>query len=53
MRVKEMEETSYWLELLVEGEIVPANRLGSLQDECNQLTAILTTICKKVKSHTK
>jgi four helix bundle protein len=51
--LKELEATSYWLDLLVEGEIVPANRLGSLQDECNQLTAILATICKKVKSHTK
>jgi four helix bundle protein len=47
--LKELDETSYWLELLVEGEIFPADRLASLQDECNQLIAILTTICKKVK----
>lgn len=51
--LKELEETTYWLELLVEGEIMPADRLASLQDECNQLIAILTTISKKVKSHGK
>ena len=51
--LKELDETSYWLELLVEGEIVPAARLSALQDECNQLLAILTTIAKKVKSHAK
>ncbi len=47
--LKELEETCYWLELLVEGEIIPADRLAPLQDECNQLIAILTTISKKVK----
>jgi four helix bundle protein len=51
--LKELEETTYWLELLVEGEIMPADRLASLQDECNQRIAILTTIAKKVKSHEK
>src|SRR5262249_16591763 len=51
--LKELEETCYWLELLVEGEIVPADRLAPLQDECSQLIAILTTISKKVKSHAK
>ena len=51
--LKELEETCYWLELLVEGEIVPADRLAPLQDECNQLIAILTTISKKVKSRIK
>jgi four helix bundle protein len=51
--LKELEETCYWLELLVEGEIVPANRLASLQNECNQLIAILTTISKNVKHRAK
>src|SRR5947209_7193563 len=40
--LKELEETCYWLELLVEGGIVAADRLASLQDECDQLIAILT-----------
>jgi four helix bundle protein len=51
--LKELEETCYWLELLVEGEIVPAGRLAALHDECNQLIAILTTICKNVKNRAK
>jgi four helix bundle protein len=51
--LKELEETCYWMELLVEGEIVSADRLALLQDECSQLTAILTTIAKKVKNRGK
>jgi four helix bundle protein len=51
--LKELEECCYWLELLVEGEVVPADRLAALQDECSQLVAILTTISKKVKYRVK
>ncbi len=51
--LKELEETLYWLELLTEGEIIKANLLVALQDECNQLIAILTTIAKKVKARTQ
>ena len=45
----ELEETAYWFELLVDSELMPAERLSPLQDECNQLLSILTTISKKVK----
>jgi|SRR5581483_8875891 len=51
--LKELEETCYWLELLIEAEIIPADRLAALQDECSQLTAILTTISTKVKCRTR
>jgi four helix bundle protein len=47
--LKELDETGYWLELLAESSIVPAQKLASLQDETNQLLAILTTIAKKSK----
>ena len=47
--LKELDETAYWLELLVESSIVPAPKLASLQDETNQLLAILTTISKNTK----
>lgn len=47
--LKELDETAYWLELLVEAGIVPANKLSSLMDETNQLIAIFTTIIKKKK----
>jgi four helix bundle protein len=51
--LKELEETGYWFELPVEGEILPSDRLAALHDECHQLIAILTSICKKVKARTK
>jgi four helix bundle protein len=47
--LKELDETSYWLELLTESGIVPASKLSSLQDETNQLLAILTTVSKNAK----
>ena len=47
--LKELDETAYWLELLTESGIVPPAKLTSLQDETNQLLAILTTISKKTK----
>ncbi len=42
-------QTTYWLELLTESGIVLPTKLASLQDETNQLLAILTTISKKTK----
>jgi four helix bundle protein len=51
--LKELEETSYWFELLVDAEIISVDRLASLQDECDQLICILTTISKKVKSRAR
>ena len=51
--LKEADETSYWLELLIESDIVPAAKLTVLQDECQQLLAILTTISKNTKKRMK
>jgi four helix bundle protein len=47
--LKEIEETEYWLELLVESGCVPENQMADLLDETRQLIAILTTISKKAK----
>ena len=49
--LKELDESAYWLELLVEAEIMPAEKLAALQDETNQLTAIFVTIIKHKKQH--
>lgn len=49
--LKELDETSYWLELLIEGEVIPAEKLTSLQDETDQLIAIFTTIAKNKKKN--
>ena len=44
--LRELEETAYWLELLVDARIVPTEKLQSARDECNELTAIFVTILK-------
>lgn len=50
--LKELDETSYWLELLVETGIIKSERLHGLLDESSQLIAILTAIAKKVRRYT-
>ena len=47
--LKEIEETEYWLELLLDGGCVPASRMAALLDETRQLIAIFTTIDKNSK----
>lgn len=47
--LKELDESSYWLEVLVRSENVPAPKLAALRDEANQLLAIFTTISKNAK----
>lgn len=51
--LKELDETDYWLDLLVASEIVSEKKMASLLDETDQLTAIITTIVKKAKGHNK
>ena len=47
--LKEIEETEYWLELLVDSGCVPGAQMAGLLDETRQLIAIFTTIDKKAK----
>ena len=47
--LQELEESSYWLELLIEAEIMPAHRLKDLLAEADELTAILVTCVKRAK----
>jgi four helix bundle protein len=47
--LKEIEETEYWLELLVESGCVVQARMAGLLDETRQLIAIFTTIDKNAK----
>lgn len=47
--LRELEETSYWLELLVEGTVVAGDKLWALRKECDELTAIFVTILKRAK----
>ena len=47
--LKEIEESDYWLELLVDSGRVPTALMADLRDETSQLIAILTTIAKNSK----
>ena len=51
--LQEIEETAYWLELLIEGGIVPEVRLKDLAQETNELTAILVASAKTAKRRMK
>ena len=48
--LKELNESSYWFELLVESGTVASASLEPLQKECDELLAIFTTIAKKFKT---
>ncbi|HEY3321099.1 MAG TPA: four helix bundle protein [Planctomycetota bacterium] len=47
--LQELEETTYWMELLADAEIVKAELLSSLMQEASELTAILVTSAKTTK----
>jgi four helix bundle protein len=47
--LRELEETAYWLELLVEGKIVPAGTPVDLRREYDELIAIFVTILRRSK----
>lgn len=51
--LKELDETLYWFELLVESGIVAESRLSDLLSEARELTAIFVTIIKKAKANQK
>src|SRR4029077_13953417 len=41
--LREIEETAYWLELLVAADIASFDDLSSLRQECDELTAIFVS----------
>jgi four helix bundle protein len=47
--LQELDETAYWLELLVEAKIVLEDKLAPLRKETDELTAIFVTIVSKMK----
>jgi four helix bundle protein len=48
--LQELEETGYWIELLVEAEIINPDLLKNLLAEVDELTAILVTCLKNAKN---
>jgi four helix bundle protein len=49
--LQELEETSYWLELLIESGIVPETKLAAMLREANELTAMLVASARTAKAH--
>jgi four helix bundle protein len=47
--LRELEETTYWLELLVDGKMVSPEKLSAVRQECDELIAIFVTILKRSK----
>lgn len=47
--LQELEETMYWLELLVDGNVFKAEKLQSLQQEAEEIMSILVASVKTVK----
>jgi len=51
--LRELDETTYWLELLADAAIFPADKLALIRNETDQLLAIFTTISKNKKANMK
>jgi four helix bundle protein len=49
--LKELDETGYWLGLLVDGGSVPARKMAPLLQETNELLAIFTASSKTAKKN--
>ena len=47
--LRELEESAYRLELIVEGGIMPPDKLQPLRGECDELIAIFVTIVKQAR----
>ena len=51
--LEEADETLYWMELLVESELMPVHRLKSLMAETNEIVAMLVSSLKTLRSKSK
>lgn len=51
--MQELEETRYWMELLVEADVVKESKLKLLQQEASELMAIFLTMVKRTKAHSR
>jgi four helix bundle protein len=49
--LQELDETAYWLELLVDSQIVSPTRLDDLRKEADELLAIFTASVKTAKKN--
>lgn len=48
--IEEADECCFWMELIIEGEMLPATRVAALSKEANELTAIMTASRKTAQT---
>ncbi|MBC7966924.1 MAG: four helix bundle protein [Fuerstia sp.] len=48
--IEEADESCYWLELIIEGELLPSAKVEQLLDEANQITAIMVASRKSAQN---
>ena len=51
--LEESDESAFWIELMVEGRVMPENRVSSLLQEANELTAIFASTHKTLKANAR
>ena len=51
--LQELDETAFWIELLIEAEIVPEERMSDLAKETEELIAIFVSSIKTAKKNNK
>jgi hypothetical protein len=49
--IEEADDTHFWVELLIAGEILSATKVGSLLEEADQLTAIFVAARETAKKN--
>jgi len=47
--LQELEESKYWMEIIVEANIIPAKRMDELMREADELIAVIITCVKNAK----
>jgi four helix bundle protein len=47
--IEEADESGYWMELIIEGDLLPRDKVESLLDEANQITAIMVASKKSAQ----
>ena len=48
---EELDETSHWIELIIETEMLPKQRMDSLLKECNELLSIIVRSITTTRKH--
>ncbi len=49
--LQELDETAFWVELIIEAEIMPKERMKDLEKETNELIAIFVASIKTAKKN--